>query len=113
MKKILNPPNDIYSLILQHNRHNKLITYIIRLIQAYENKEIGYDFFGINPSYLECFAMAIHIFISYNDNPQKVVDQALHFDKSVLRFLTWMLVLVMVLIGYHKNGLNFLLILQI
>ncbi len=37
-------PNDIYSLILQHNRHNKLITYIIRLIQAYENKEIGYDF---------------------------------------------------------------------
>ncbi len=47
--------------------------------------------FGINPSYLECFAMAIHIFISYNDNPQKVVDQALHFDKSVLRFLTWML----------------------
>ncbi len=84
-------PNDIYSLILQHNRHNKLITYIIRLIQAYENKEIGYDFFGINPSYLECFAMAIHIFISYNDNPQKVVDQALHFDKSVLRFLTWML----------------------
>ncbi len=30
-------------------------------------------------------------FISYNDNPQKVVDQALHFDKSVLRFLTWML----------------------
>lgn len=83
--------NDIYSLILQHSRNNKLITYIIRLIQAYENKEIGYDFFGINPSYLECFAMAIHIFISHNDNPQKVVDQALQFDKSVLRFLTWML----------------------
>ncbi len=64
-------PNDIYSLILQHNRHNKLITYISRLIQAYENKEIGYDFFGIILHILNA-CNGYTYFISYNDNPQKL-----------------------------------------
>ncbi len=46
--------------------------------------KIGYIFLAI----LHLDSMAI--FFCYNDNPQKVVDQALHY-KSVLRFLTWML----------------------
>ncbi len=65
MKKILNPQRVFYSLILQYDIGIiNLLHTLLRLIQAYENKEIGYDFFW-NQSFLsECFAYAIPIFIS-------------------------------------------------
>jgi hypothetical protein len=80
---------DLYSLILQCASNNKTLSYAIRLVKAHST--IPSDFFGSNPSYLESFVMAIHLFVLHDNEPQKVIDDALKFDKDVLRFVISML----------------------
>lgn len=82
-------PKDLYDLVIQLSSTNKPLNYALRLIKAHES--IPFDFFGINPSHLECFVMALHTLVLFNNEPIKAIDHALRFDKGVLRFITWML----------------------
>jgi hypothetical protein len=82
-------PKDLYDLVIQLSSTNKALNYALRLIKAHES--ISFDFFGINPSHLECFVMALHTLVLFNNEPINAINHALRFDKGVLRFITWML----------------------
>jgi hypothetical protein len=82
-------PKDLYDLVIQLSSTNKPLNYALRLIKAHES--ISFDFFGINPSHLECFVMALHTLVLFNNEPINAINHALRFDKGVLRFITWML----------------------